>query len=163
MSKQAKFTVNLLTMALGWYRAYQVSKLDRKPDSTLEKTAAFFFPSWYSAFKISDIAPGKTPQNETWHTIGKVIFPSAYAAYQMAKIKSPNASLGEKALAVVFSPLYGAYAATVLSERKLPVNPATQQRLNLATQVPPTIMVRPTVVQFQPYNFFPNYQPLYPR
>lgn len=115
----------LAAKSLLWFQAYEVSKLDQKPETTWGKVAALLVPAWYSAFKIASLTPYQTPQNQWKHTLGKIFIPMSYTGFQLAKMKSPTTGNGEKALAVLLGPLYGVHASSVIAERLSPAAPAT--------------------------------------
>lgn len=116
---------------LPWFQAYQVAKLDQKPETTGGKIAGALVPYWYSAFKVAELTPFKDSKSQWKHTLGKIVVPWYYAPYQLAKMKSPTATTSEKFLAILLGPLYGTYAATVIGEH-LP-NKANRY----SSQIPP--------------------------
>lgn len=134
-----KIPLSIGGFVLPWFEAYQVAKLDQKPETTAGKIAGAIVPSWYSAFKVASLTPFKDPKSEWKHTVGKILVPWYYTPYQLAKMKSPTVSNGEKFLALLLGPLYGTYASTVINERQN----------NAANSYPPSP---------QPINQIPAYQ-----
>lgn len=115
--------------------AYNISKLDQRPHTFGEKVLATMFPGWYISFKLAKIAPEKNIGNSWLHTIGKIILPWQYSAFQLAKLKSPNTGTGEKIIAILGAPYYSLYGSTILAERNTRGTPLTRSIPSFSPQL----------------------------
>lgn len=155
-----KVPLSIGGFVLPWFEAFQVAKLDQKPETTGGKIAGAIVPSWYSAFKVASLTPFKDPKSEWKHTLGKILVPWYYTPYQLAKMKSPTVTNGEKFLALLLGPLYGTYASTVINERQKNTVNSYQSSPQPMNQAP--VYQRP-ISQPAPYPYpAMNYQPVQP-